>query len=181
MMAASRRLVRFVSVGTLGLAVLVLNPVFGVFSGPSFGADELRAAVEGTWRLTVATGEGAERTVTFALVQGAKPVHAGAERTLVRSAAACGSRSLVRTAGACMDTTEMPLEVTLLADGARRPQPEPGELMVIGTRFEQGRLRVAVAELQVTATITPSGEAIGAASEADDGRGLRSTLVRIAR
>ena len=168
--------------GTVALAALVLNPMCGVFSGPDFGAEELRAAVEGTWRLTVATGDGAERTVTFALVQGAKAVHADGSRTLVRSAAACGTRSLVRTAGACMDLTRMPVEVALLVDGERRPQPEPGELMVIGTRFDHGKLSFEVADLRVTATITPRGEALGAASLAPDGHPApQSRLVRIAR
>ena len=54
----------------VGLAVLVLNPVFGVLGGPRFGAEELRAAVEGTWRLTVRGEDGAARTVTFRIAQG---------------------------------------------------------------------------------------------------------------
>jgi hypothetical protein len=35
------------------IAVLVLDPGVRVLGGPSFGADDLRAAVDGTGRLTV--------------------------------------------------------------------------------------------------------------------------------
>ena len=166
----------------IGLAALVLNPVFGVLAGPSFGADELRAAVEGTWRLTVRGDDGAARTVTFRLAQGSEVEgeHASAH-ALVRPAAACGRRTLVKSAGACLDSTRMPLEVTLLADGGQRREAEGGELRVMGTQFDHALLSVRVAELEVSASVTPAGEVQSVSSSGDAGQQLPSTLVRIAR
>jgi hypothetical protein len=181
-MTTSRQLSRLLIFTVVGLAVLVLNPVFGVLGRPSFGAEELRAAVEGTWRLTVRGGEGAAQTVTFRLAQGSKVEgeHASAH-ALVRPAAACGDRTLVKTAGACRDVTRMPLEVTLIADRDERRQAEAGELMVVGGSFDWADLQVRVAELQVSARVTPAGEVRSVSSLGDAGRELPSTLVRIAR
>jgi hypothetical protein len=182
-MATSRRRIRIGVFTVVGLAVLVLNPVFGVLAGPSFGAEELRAAVEGTWQLTVRGEVGAARTVTFRLAQGSEVEggHASA-RALIRPAAACGHRTLIKSAGACKYGTRMPLEVTLIAEGGERRQAEAGELLVFGTRFDQGLLRVPVAELEVSASVTPAGEVRSAVSSLGDaGRALHSTLVRIAR
>jgi hypothetical protein len=111
--------------------VLVCNPLFGLGAEePHFGAKELRAAVEGTRRLTLRTVDGAEQTIAFTIVQGgpAAGTHAS-NRALVQPAAACGTRTLVKPAGACVDETYMPLEVTLLVPWARQRQ-EPGQLMV---------------------------------------------------
>lgn len=181
-MATPRWQIRIGVCAVVGLAVLVLNPVFGVLAGTSFGADELRAAVEGTWRLTVRGDDGAARTVTFRIAQGSEVEggHASA-RALIRPAAACGRRTLVKSAGACLDETRMPLEVTLLADGGQRREAEAGEFWVIGTRFDQARLSVRVAEFRVSARVTPAGEAQSVSSSDDTGRELPSTLVRIAR
>jgi hypothetical protein len=181
-MATSRRRIRIGVLTVVGVAVLVLNPVFGVLDRPSFGAEELRAAIEGTWRLTVRDEDGAERTVTFRLAQGSEVEggHASA-RALVRPAAACGRRTLVKSAGACRDHTWMPLEVTLIAEGGERPQAETGELLVFGTRFDHALLEVSVAELRVSASVTPAGEVRSVSSLGDAGRALSSTLVRIAR
>lgn len=181
-MATSRRLIRIGVLTVVGLAVLVLNPVFGVFAGPSFGAEELRAAVEGTWRLTVQAEDGTARAVTFRLAQGSEVEggHASAH-ALVRPAAACGRRTLVKSAGACLDETRMPLEVTRIADGGERRQADAGEVTVIGTRFDRAELRVRVAEIQVSASVTPAGEVQRVSSAGDARRELASTLVRIAR
>lgn len=177
-----RRWIRIGLFTVVGLAVLVLNPVFGVLAGPNFGADELRAAVEGTWRLTVRGEGGAARTVTFRLTQGSEVEgeHASAHG-LIRPAGACGQRTLVRSAGACMDVTRMPLEVTLIADGGERRQAKAGELWVIGTRFEGAGLEVRVAELRVSASLSPAGDVQSVSSLGDAGHELPSTLVRIAR
>lgn len=165
----------------VGVAVLVLNPVFGVLGRPSFGAEELRAAVEGTWRLTV-RGEDGARTVTFRLAQGSEVEggHASAH-ALVRPAAACGHRTLIKSAGACKYSTRMPLEVTLIAEGGEQRQAEASEAVVFGTRFDQAFLQVSVAELWVEASVTPAGEVRSVSSLGDAGRALSWTLVRIAR
>ncbi|HEX8112363.1 MAG TPA: hypothetical protein VF516_31745 [Kofleriaceae bacterium] len=177
----ARQLIRMLAV-VVGLAVMVFNPEYGVFSGPSFGAAELRAAVEGTWRLTVRGEDGTSRSVTFRLAQGSEVEgkHA-AVHALVRPAAACGRRSLVKPAGACVDVTRMPLEVTLVADGGERRQAEPGEFVVDGSAFHQGELEVRVAELRVRASVTPAGEVQDVSSVGPARRALPSTLVRIAR
>src|SRR4051812_39013776 len=116
---AMRSWIKVVLAGTLGLAALVLNPWFGVTSGFDFDEAEMRAAIEGTWRLTVPPTRGAPRDITFRIAQGtaARP-SLGLSRALVSPAAACGTRSLVRNAGACLDSTDMPLEITILAGAA---------------------------------------------------------------
>ena len=166
----------------VAVAVLVLNPVFGVFSEPGFGAEELRAAVEGTWRLTVRGADGSEQAVMFRLAQGSE-VEGGqsSARALVRPAAACGTRTLVRTAGACGDVTRMPLEVRLIAQGVARRQAEPGEFVVLGTEFRDGQLRVTVGDVRLSAGVTARGEVVGVSSHGTAGRELASTLARIAR
>jgi hypothetical protein len=163
-------------------AVLVCNPLFGLGAEePHFGAKELRAAVEGTWRLTLRTVDGAEQTIAFTIAQGgpAAGTHAS-NRALVQLAAACGTRTLVKPAGACADETYMPLEVTLLVPWAR-PRQEPGQLMVEGTRFQYGYLSISLASLRVGATILPDGGVHSVRSYSDAYPGLSSTLVRISR
>src|SRR5262249_39398906 len=147
------------------------------FSGPSFGAAELRAAVEGTWRLTVRGEDGTEQTVTFRLAQGseAEGGHASA-RALVRPAAAGGTRSRVRRAGACMDVTRMRVEVTRIAEGGEPQRVEPGEFMVFGNEFHLGELRISIAEVHVSARVTPGGEARDVSSYGVARRELRSAL-----
>jgi hypothetical protein len=181
-MGRSRRRILIGVCTVVGLAVLVLSPMVDLIPRPNFGADELRAAVEGTWQLTVRGEDGTARTVTFRLVQGSEVEggHASAH-ALIRPAAACGRRTLVRSAGACKDTTRMPLEVTRIADGGERREAEAGELMVFGTRFDHALLSVRVAELQVSASVTPAGEVGQVSSSGDAGQEFPSTLVRIAR
>jgi hypothetical protein len=181
-MAVSRRFIRFVVVGVLGVSVLVLSPML-LFDRLSyhFGADELRAAVEGTWVWSVTPEGGPAETLTFRLAQGHDAPKGHAARSLVRSADACGNRSLVRTAGACIDTTDMPLEVTVIADGPRRGEAARGELMVAGTRFESGSLTVRIGELSLYANVTPQGKVESLDSQRGDRVRVSSTLVRIAR
>jgi hypothetical protein len=181
-MARSRRLILIGVCTVVGLAVLVLSPMIDLVPRPNFGADELRAAVEGTWRLTVRDENGAEGTVTFRLAQGSEVEgeHASAH-TLIRPAAACGRRTLVRSAGACKDITRMPLEVTLIADGGERRQAGAGEITVVGTTFAEADLRVRVPHVWVSASVTPAGEARSVSSSGELGQEFSSTLERIAR
>lgn len=171
-----------VAAWAVAAAVLVGNPLFGLGAEePHFGAKELRAAVEGTWRLTVRMADGAEQGIAFTIAQGGAVAGTHASnRALVQPAAACGTRTLVKPAGACADETYMPLEVTLLVPWAQRRQ-EPGELMVEGTRFQNGYLSVSLASVRVSATILPNGRVQSVSSHSDDHPGLSSTLVRISR
>lgn len=181
-MAATSRRIQWIVTGAVAVAVLVLNPVSGVLSGPRFGAAELRAAVEGTWRLTVEGQGGENQTVTFRLAQGtAADLRQARAPGLVREAAACGGRSLVRSAGACMDETRMPLEVTLIAEGGEQRRTKPGEFRAAGDEFRGGELEVAVAEVQLRARVAPGGEVQWVSSYGAAGKPLPSTLVRIAR
>jgi hypothetical protein len=173
-MAAARRQLRVLVLAVVGLAALVLSPVFGVLGGPSFGAEALRAAVEGTWRLTVRGEGGAAQTVTFRLAQGPEQ-GSGVE------GGHASAHALIRPAGACMDETRMPLEVTRIADRGERRQAEAGELLVFGETFDRADLEVRVADLRVSARVTPAGEVQSVSSLGDAGRELPSTLVRIGR
>lgn len=177
---ASRRLVRFAVVG----AAVVVNPLFGIASGPSFGAAEMRTAIEGTWQVTVAGADGAEQVMRFTLAQGTEPgartQERHASRAWVRAAEACGTRSLVRPAGACMDVTRMPLAVTRIEE-AGMEQEAPGELVVEGTRFETGALEATVGGLRLAATVAPGGEIRSAASTGPDGKATPTKLVRVER
>ncbi len=183
-MAAAGRRIRWIVTGAVALAALVLNPVFGVLSGPHFAAAELRAAVEGTWQLKVDEG-GATRTVAFRIAEGTEADAASAGLTsqleLIRPAAACGHRTLVRSAGACRDMTDMPLEVTLLAGGAAPERMRPGTFSVGGDEFKLGWLTVEVAGVVLHAEVTPAGEVEQVMIQRAEGQPLRSTLARIAR
>jgi hypothetical protein len=180
-MAASRRFVRLAVLGGIALAVLVLNPWFWKSLGLDydFGTSELRAAVEGTWQLTVTPKDAPEEMVTFTLSQGSTVRQDHASRTLVRSADACGKRSLVKTARACLDTTTMPLEVRI-ADGAARGRVGSGQLHVDGTRFVEGALSIAIGEIFVDALVTPTGTVERVYGQRGGGE-LPSRLARIAR
>src|ERR1041385_7384436 len=73
-----------------GLTALIVNPFFGcdALEGTfQYGAPEMRAAVEGTWKLRVPGHP--EATLTIA--QAAKAEHHAARASLVRSADACGN------------------------------------------------------------------------------------------
>ncbi|HET7505253.1 MAG TPA: hypothetical protein VFK02_29745 [Kofleriaceae bacterium] len=178
-----KRSIKVVLAVTLGLAALVLNPWFGVTSGYDYGAPEMRAAIEGTWQLTLAPGDGPRREITFRIAQGAEPKQPQASSGLVRPAAACGSRSLVRNAEACMDLSEMPLEITVIDGGPPAREVGSARFMVPGTTFTKGWLEAQIADVVVTGSVTPSGEASGVSARETDGklRDLPSTLRRIGR
>ncbi len=159
----------------LGLAALVLNP-FAACIGPSFdfGATEMRAAIEGTWKVTIAKNDVAPaRELTIALEQGKEAKQTHAMRSVVPIAAACGSRSLVKNAEACMDVTHMPLAITVLA-GADAKAPARGELWVGGTSFNRGELEVMVDGEFLGASISPAGVASGVTLA-----GLPAQMVRV--
>ena len=189
-MRISRRFVRWAAAAVVGAAVLVLSPWY--LFGYHFDADDLRAAVEGTWQLTVTPPGAPAEALMFRLVQGREAsgdeADAGVGEThavrrgpgLVRPSDACGHRSLVRTAGACMDVTEMPLEVTLFAAVPRPGEAMRGGFMVDGTRFEAGWLTVAIGDVSVQARVAPGGKVQQVSSRRGQDE-MPATLVRIAR
>jgi hypothetical protein len=181
---AMKRSIKVMLAVTLGLAALVLNPWFGVTSGYDYGAPEMRAAIEGTWRLTLTPSDGPRREITFRIAQGAEPKQPHASsHALVRAAAACGTRSLVKNAEACMDLSEMPLEITVLDGGASARDTIPARFAVTGTTFRSGWLEAQIADVFVTGSVTPNGETAKVTARETEGtrRDLPSALQRIGR
>src|SRR4051812_36656590 len=101
-----RPLLATVLAASVGLPVLVLEPGCEAVGGPNwqYGEVEMRAAVEGTWELTIA-----DTKWTLEIKQRDKGERAERETGLVKSAAACGSRSFVRNAHACESLSAMPI------------------------------------------------------------------------
>lgn len=179
-----KRSIKVMLAVTLGLAALVLNPWFGVTSGYDYGAPEMRAAIEGTWRLTLTPNDGPRREITFRIAQGAGPKEPHASsHALVRSAAACGHRSLVKNAEACMDLSEMPLEITVLDGGTPVRAAGAARFEVPGTTFTNGWLEAQIADVYVSGRVAPNGETseVTARETAGKQRNLLSTLQRIGR
>ncbi len=166
----------------LGFAALVLNPfaACAVEPGWRFGANEMRAAIEGTWTITVpARGPDAPAmtyTVSIRQGDGSARSESASASSLVAPAAACGSRSFVRTAGACLDSTEMPLDVQIVTGPVRGTAS--GELRIIGRSFSYGRVELTLGASRLTAVVSPDGDA----SEAmffEAGRDRAAELVRL--
>lgn len=137
------------------LAVAFLaNPNFGcgrdqkgVFT---FGEAELRAAIEGTWRVS-GTFDGAPVTVDFTLSQ----ARAGEVPQPLVITPYCESRTFVRPAAACAESTSMPLVGTVTVGRAdllgRRIS---GDLRVFGLSFGHASLDLVVMEkFRIRATL----------------------------
>ena len=154
----SRRQLKIAVAGTLALAAFLVTPYFLYRdTGFQFGADELRAAVEGTWQLEApGLGSAPERTMVV-IRQARNPMQLSASRGLIRSAEACGNRSLISSAEACIDTTEMPLELRAPNDGHVVGR---GRLFVTGLHFTGGELTMEIAGRAIVARITPHGTVV---------------------
>jgi hypothetical protein len=133
----------------IGLAVLVITPYYLFFADRfDYGEPELRAAIEGTWRLTLPGHE----PIVMTIAEAKTPIQ-HSSRGVVRSAAACGHRTLVRSAEACIDDTEMELAVTSEPASA----PRWGRLTVAGTTFHAAGLELDLAEFDVYGEVAPDG------------------------
>jgi hypothetical protein len=172
-------------VAVLGLAALVLSPVAAcsMFSERDpvfeFGGAEVRAAIEGTWTITVPAWEpGAPRVdYTVVITQGRGPVaQRSARPSLVAAATACSERSLVRSASACGDSTKVPLDVQIV--NAPSSHGSRGELVVWGTRFHQGRLEATIDGLTLAAQISAGGTATKVSVLVDNDY-RNATMVRV--
>jgi hypothetical protein len=167
----------------LALPTFFLNPFFACDSSePDFqyGATELRAAVEGTWSVTLTPVQGAPLQGTLQLDQAAKPSAASLRRRegAIRSAHACETRTLFKTAEACDDGTTMPLKVSFVSgDTALNGGTLSGEFSVPGTIFEFGNLFLQIGSYRLSAKIT----AMSAISDVRvlDGAARAATLVRL--
>jgi hypothetical protein len=137
----------------------LVNP--GLACGPAepqyqYGAAEMRAAVEGTWSFTIAPQDGSPaQHVTVRLEQAAsapqlEKTARAPGRSLVRAAWACGSRTLVRSAGACIDSSTMPLAVSVLSgDLVLSSGTLSGSFRVDGLTFTFGELEIDLGPYQV--------------------------------
>ena len=135
-------------VGALGLAAFLLNPAA---CEPDFeyGAAEMLAAVEGSWRVTIQPATGPAQAFTIRLEQAAAVARTGlpGDGSWLggRTARACGTRTLVKGAGACITATEMPLTGQVLeGDDALRTASVTGNLTVLSRVFVSGALSVRV-------------------------------------
>jgi hypothetical protein len=151
----------------VGLGALVLNPFYACGGGPSFrySEQEMRAAIEGTWKVTApASAAGPARELTVSIAQARKPRHASAARGLITPADACGKRALIREASACTDDSEMPLEIRWAAapSAAQAAAAEGGVFLVMGVGGEWGEGRLT---LSGSAALTAQLSQQGVASE----------------
>jgi hypothetical protein len=152
------------SIGTLTVAALVLNPFYACSSEREFtySAAEMIAAIEGTWTLTLD-----DRSYIFHIEQASEVKQKHSSRSLVPSAHACSQRTLVKSASACIDTSTMPIVVNLSGTTT------DGLFMVRGTRFESGRLIIEVADHHIQALVNPDGTATV--------EGEKRSLIRVSR
>lgn len=150
-------MVRKLVVAAVAVAVFLITPYFLYEQHIAFhfGAAEMRAAVQGTWRLELAPAAGPSRSIAFTMDQAASPASSERERAWIRPASACGHRTLVRSAEACLDSTDM--QLTLVAVGGARSLAPTAKLRVIGKRFERGELELEVEGSLVTARISSAG------------------------
>lgn len=153
---------RWLVAGAFLFTALVVNPFYACRSqGPAtytFGIAEVRTAVDGAWSLSLpATEAQPARTIALRLAVAAGPTHTSAASPgLVPRAYACGSRTLVASAAACIDSTQVPLTVTLV-DGD--DTPAKGALDIYGLRFDAGQLALELGGETVSAVLAPDGTA----------------------
>jgi hypothetical protein len=156
----------------LVLAVLgfFLNPGFACSPSdePQFhyGEPEMKAAVEGTWLLTLRASDGTLSETTLQIAESSKaqawlsPTAPGGSygTGVIRAAAACGSRTFVKAAGACTDGSEMPLDIVVTGGDPRfQGVSSSGGLSVPSTYFTQGMLSLKLGDFSVMFNIAPSG------------------------
>ena len=138
------------SIGTLAVAALVLNPFYACVANRDFqfSANEMAAAVEGTWTLTLE-----DRSYIFHIAAASEAKQKHSSASFVPSAHACGNRTLVKSAAACEDTTTMPVIVNLSGTTT------DGEFRVHGTRFVEGELVIEIANHSIYARVNADGTA----------------------
>lgn len=181
-------LIALIVAAVVGTSILVVDIVGVLFGGEDwqYGETEMRAAVEGTWELTI-TDQGVAKKWTLGIKQSDKADRAERETGLVRSAAACGSRSFVKNAHACGSMSAMPIEIAVL-DGPEK-LAAGGRFYVGSTRFERGSLEIRLGKdpddfqnltASATAGIDPTGKVVKLWA-GRSGTDLEATLVRTKR
>ncbi len=168
------------------LAAFFLNPSFACTDEPQFqyGAEEMRAAVEGDWSFTITPDGGTATQITVHLAQSATAPAATASRApspgVLRAAYACGTRTLVKAAGACIDTSQMPLDVTYVSGASFTSGTLSGEFTVWGLTFGVGDLNLVLGPYRVTARVNADGS-LGAANLVPTGPGSVTGTVTVSR
>jgi hypothetical protein len=147
----------------LAVATFLLNPA-ACAPGPEddyqFGDAEMRAAIEGMWRVTIGQSTGAARTFTFRLAQaqGTPSASLPHRNGLIRPAMACGSRTLVRGAAACVNLTEMPLTGMIVeGDEAIRTLDVKGTMSVAGLSFTEANFTVMFGSRRLFGQLSKGG------------------------
>jgi hypothetical protein len=173
----------------LPIAFFFLNPGFAC--GPAepqykYGADEMRAAVEGTWSFTIMPeGASAPIQVTVELEQAATAPGAQAAapgRALVRPAYACGSRTLVKSANACIDSSVMPLTVTYVAgDPSFANAALSGTFTVNGTELVTAvtDLELVIGDYHIQSEVSPRGNLVNPLITSTGAQGTLTIVTRI--
>lgn len=138
------------SIATLGLAALILNPFYACSTEREFrfSATAMRDAVEGTWTLELA-----DRSYIFHIEQATEAKQQHSQRSMIGNAHACGNRTLVKSASACLDTSTMPVIVNVSGTMT------DGTFMVHGTTFRKGDLVIEIAGQSIRADVMPDGTA----------------------
>jgi hypothetical protein len=175
----------------LGAGVFLFNPAACDLGDDfKYGEGELRAAVEGTWSVTIEpAGGGAPMAFQVRVEQASaagQALRSGERAAFVTAAMACEQRTLVRSAGACSSSTEMPLAGQVIEGGdALRGQSISGSLRVGGLIFIWGDLFLKVGPHLVSGVLSSAGEASSLRTLSPEGRGImtgdRVTMTRLSR
>jgi hypothetical protein len=177
---------------SLALLTFFLNPGVACTSSEeptfTFGEAEMRAAVEGTWLLTLRSSDGSFSDTTLQIAESSKAqafrttTPSGHYRTgVIRSASACGSRTFVKSAGACTDLSDMPLDVTFVSGNPRFQNALlSGRFLVGDLTFVRGMMNLGLGDVSLGATVAPDGTASPLGGASSDGSTVVS-LMRTAR
>jgi len=144
------------------VAVFFLNPTFACSDEPQFqyGADEMRAAVEGDWLFTITLESGPMQVAVYIEQAPGSPAATARApgRAMVRAAHACGTRTLVKSAGACSDDSQMPLAVSyVLGDAYFSDAALSGTFTVHGLAFTTGVLNLTLGSYQIRSEVHADG------------------------
>jgi hypothetical protein len=166
----------------LGTAAFLLNPAACATDDAGaeyqYGDAEMRAAVEGIWKVTVGHPTGAATVYSFRLAQ-AYGTPTASRGGLLRQAMACGSRTLVRSASACVDVTTMPLTGQVIeGDERAKTSTVKGEMMVAGLSFAQAQLTVEIGSRKLFGQISSDGKVTSLGGDLLDGG--TAVMMRIA-
>lgn len=160
---SNRPALRRIVTVNIGVAMFLCTPYFLYrHVAFQFGADELRAAVEGTWEIGIPGPSGSRSPGdttrhTVVIRQGMEAPSGRADRGLIRSASACSHRTLIRSAEACLDATEVPLELRALGEAGPFGT---GVMVVYGRKFSGASLTLQFAGREINAHIDPLGHVI---------------------